>query len=392
MNNINIKKKNNLTLYIIALGIILLIGMGISYYIYKNTGNNVETKEEYKKFNCLGLDECNNTFKDIDVKVKLVNDKVSLVINEKDVSNEIKRMYIDNYLITEDLVIVDTKDNSGGTSELIIFNKNGKKLYSVSEFDIGLFYINYEFKDNIITMEASLFSEEAQASAIMRDLSLANCSDLEKYKDNVAEIIYEMRYLDNDRFSELKEISTKELYKTDKYIQFKESCKNNPNLYDVQYDISLNSNMKEEKASAGLDYLSFNLINEGETFNYYKNNKLTLKNGIPTIYKNKKVIESSINNVDKIYILSTGTYEFPYAFLTKDGDIYIGQNIIKFTYDEIGYELVDKEEFNNVKKIISNNKYIELRTVFKGPITDDSWEIGLIGITSSGSRDLIKIN
>ncbi len=155
-NNIqnNEEKKNNLALYIIVIGIIVLIGIGTGYFLYKNNNGKIinntsnanegenEIANESKWFSCNWVEDCNDTFGNINIKAGTsIDEGVKLIINGNDVSNKIDRMAIYGYLISKDLVFVESGDTSGGTKKLFVFNSKGNVLYSVDVFENGLFYI-----------------------------------------------------------------------------------------------------------------------------------------------------------------------------------------------------------------------------------------------------------
>ena len=161
---------------------------------------------------------------------------------------------------------------------------------------------------------------------------------------------------------------------------------------NLTYNIKFDDNMYEMKGKKSLNEDTyFFQIDEGEKYEYDPD-VLELKDGVPTITgKNKKVI-SKISNVKSIYII-TSDYNHQFAFLTKDGVIYIGNNFMDF--NEFSYRLATQKQFDDIERIYSKNKYesISLVLVEGNPewTYDDTKEFHFVGITKDGKKDLIKI-
>lgn len=144
-------------------------------------------------------------------------------------------------------------------------------------------------------------------------------------------------------------------------------------------------------------YKVFHVLKNNEKYEFESDSTLkqyiTLEDGVPTILKGDKIIKSNITNVDKIYLLA-GDFNKQYAFLTKNGEVYIGNSYVSYVE---GLDFLNNEnEFNDVKKVKSNEKFVSLNLIeiIDNPewTSDDVIEYHLIGITKSGKKELIEFD
>ena len=84
----------------------------------------------------------------------------------------------------------------------------------------------------------------------------------------------------------------------------------------------------------------------------------------------------------------SGEYITWYAFLTNNGDVYLGKNITVFLDNSLGLT----SNIDIVYKVNSYNKYVKLNRVSSGWTTDDTEKVNILGITSEGKNDLFILN
>ena len=193
----------------------------------------------------------------------------------------------------------------------------------------------------------------------------------EEYKDNL-----ELQDMDEDYYyspySPYEEIN-------DDSIEVKTLIKK------VEFDY--NDNSVEERDTN-------NIISNGERYSNedYIVGELILDNGIPTTIINGKKETSSINNVSKIYMFSGGEYMHYYAFLCNDGTIYVGYPIQKYTIysSKAPWMFVGASNFDKAEKVDSSYKYVDIKKASLGWETDDTENVGIIGIREDGTKDLVR--
>lgn len=167
---------------------------------------------------------------------------------------------------------------------------------------------------------------------------------------------------------------------------------NNQNLLNkyiksVEYDYILEDDIEILDDDGSNKEYPFIVLNAGEKYDYF-DDYITLNNGTPMIVKKNNIIKSSFSNIKKIYIMFSGEYITWYAFLTNNGDVYLGKNITTFLDNSLGLT----SNIDIVYKVNSYNKYVKLNRVSSGWSTDDTEKVNILGITSEGKNDLFILN
>ena len=344
------------------------------YYKFKAKSSNCAAEENTfyikdiiisKKL--IDVSNCSNsktTFNNISVDLKQVdNDGVCTIkefaINGKDIKGDVS-LWINSYEIYDNNVIIMSGDTSG----------NGLFIYNVSSNSI----IRKLNPDNLNGYWPKAYSSSDMGTDNGIVIKGFYCGEQCGYNESkYRRALFEMKYV-NGKFSDPRLIE--ELEKI---------------ISSIEYNIDSNSNNVISNAIS---------ISEGEEkkFDYCNNESLILKNGIPTIVKANKKVFSKITNVKEIYLVD-GDYNHEYAFLTNDGDIYVGDTFVMYNgnIDEAHpYVLDDEVEFNDIEKVESQNKYVDVKLleVVNNPNwkSEDVHEYYFVGITKEGTKDLIKFN
>ena len=163
-----------------------------------------------------------------------------------------------------------------------------------------------------------------------------------------------------------------------------------------------NLELQVYKANEKIDNLiPFESIKEGEKYEEpdYISGTLSLENGVPYITLDGKKKGSKFTNVKEIFFINSGEYIHEFAFLCNNGTLYLGDDLFElYEYDsdndgspDIIYKFVDINNFDKAKKANTSNKFIEIRKLDIGWISDDTEAIGLIGITEKGTYELFLI-
>ena len=241
---------------------------------------------------------CSNSkisFNNISVDLKQVdNDGVCTIkefaINGKDIKDDVS-LWINSYEIYDNNVIIMSGDTSG----------NGLFIYNVSSKSI----VVKLYPDNLNGYWPLAYSSSSLGIDNGIVIKGFYCGEQCGFQDDKKRrALFTMKY-ENGKFS--SPVLDSEFGKI---------------VNSIEYNIEPNSNNVISNAIS---------ISEGEEekFDYCNNESLILKNGIPTIIKKDKTIFSKINNVKKIYLVD-GDYNHEYAFLTSDGDIYVGTSFIMY--------------------------------------------------------------
>lgn len=189
------------------------------------------------------------------------------------------------------------------------------------------------------------------------------------------------------RNNELERVN--KTYKDNNKVEQKEEIKYN-------YEPHGNCKIYTESNNSFNDFHVLEIVNENEKYEQ-SGDYLTLINGVPTMIKDNKKIESKIKNIKKMYIIHNGEYITDLAYLSNDGYIYYGDNLIVFNdNDNTGEKqwIFNEKIFDNVKKLDSNNKY---KSIYILDITDvsnwtndDSYNYEILAESIDGKFDLVK--
>lgn len=163
-----------------------------------------------------------------------------------------------------------------------------------------------------------------------------------------------------------------------------------------------NLELQVYKANEKIDNsIPFESIKEGEKYEEpdYISGTLSLENGVPYITLDGKKKGSKFTNVKEIFFINSGEYIHYYAFLCNDGTLYLGDDLFElYEFDsdndgspDIIYKFIDINNFDKTKKANTSNKFIEIRKLDIGWISDDTEAVGLIGITEKGTYELFLI-
>ena len=228
------EKKNSIGIYIGLVVLVLLIGIGTGYAIYKinnkdnnSLNNNVNQKKEVKY----------DSEKDGDFyKLK------SLTINGKDVSKNVSSDYYNEINIDKQNEFVIINYSSGGTCgfdtwDLLIFDYNGNLLYKNNEYKNELDKLVYDGEYKYNSSEKSLtigyhLSCDMDCNVcnklVYEDENMekeATCSTINKYRNINSKAKYKIRYLGNGIFSTEELIESTKIVNDDYYSYKFDNCK-----------------------------------------------------------------------------------------------------------------------------------------------------------------------
>ena len=158
---------------------------------------------------------------------------------------------------------------------------------------------------------------------------------------------------------------------------------------EVKYNYEISSKSEVTKDNGNNKEFPFVVLTNNEKYEYF-NDYLTLKDGVPTVVKEDKTYASNKTDIKKIYVIFSGESISWFAYLTNDGDVYIGKYMTNV--GEKDYTLTNDKGLNNVQKVDSKNQYKSLSRINLGDLTDDTLDVHIVGTTTNNKTDLIKLN
>ncbi len=211
--------------YIVVIVVLVLATVIELFLLNKNNHNDTDTFYLY----CDDKTNCKEKLNGITVEYKELEDKLTLLINGKDVS---KKVNASNCKITviSDLLLADCD-----SSKLVILNSSGEELYTFDSFDNNYFYDYYTLSNNDdeslfeIKVVTSINKDDKYITIDGKSLDKMNCKELKKHKDMKAQVSYKVDYLGKKEFSKVEVLEEKETLENYKeiYKDLLKSCKKN---------------------------------------------------------------------------------------------------------------------------------------------------------------------
>lgn len=241
-------KENNSSI-IIMIVILSLCVLGLTGYIIYDKFNEktnsdesitttttlkqeeVNKNEKLYKSNIEQCDKemCSEKIGDLNIKFYPLRNGMesTLSINEKEILTDIYSL--NNLYILDDTIIVITSDTDIRTTKIYLFDKFGNKQKEIFELDNNYQeMVIADYHDAIIINEDKIILEGTRLthgpslatyyydnSLIMEDYYLGKCDIYNKYIEEIIYGTYEIDYLGNNKFSEIKNISYTKLKDSD---------------------------------------------------------------------------------------------------------------------------------------------------------------------------------
>ena len=228
--------------------IIIILSLFLCFMVILNFVIKYETFTEIKIDNCIN-NECTNTYKFNSNKIDIINDKNNnyiLKINDEQRFNGTNgfpalgdKIYtfdslimieqkVDNLVTSLFLINLDSDINTNNEERIISELDSDARIF-LNEFEVkDVFDDNNNFETKEIILYGSNFINENSFYYGNDEISLAvisTCDEYEKHKDKVVGGIYKMKYLGDNKVSDIEKIEEIKLKDYDKINFYDKLCK-----------------------------------------------------------------------------------------------------------------------------------------------------------------------